>query len=282
MQDICQRFMFEHAPIRGELVRLGESYRTIVHQHHYPSVIRELLGEALVAAVLLTEVIKFNGELTLQFQSDGPVTLLVAKCNSQGMVRGLATWRDDVLPINIPSALGEGQLVVTISYDEQVKPYQSVIPIRHQTISQALEVYFIQSEQLPTRLYVAVSAEAVSGLLLQMLPNESSETLNETWEEAVILADTLNTDELLTLDHSEILRRLYHEHDIRLFDARSIAFKCRCSPERMAGAILALGEAEAAVMLQTNKEIVVTCEYCNNIYGFDKAQVLDIFAEHEK
>lgn len=282
MQDICQRFMFEQAPIRGELVRLNESYRTIIHQHHYPSVIRELLGEALVAAVLLTELIKFNGELTLQFQSDGPVTLLVAKCNSQGIIRGLATWRDDVLPINIPSALGEGQLVVTISYDEQIKPYQSIIPICHQTISQALEVYFMQSEQLPTRLYMAVSTEAASGFLLQVLPNESSETLHDTWEEAVILADTLAAGELLTLDHGEILRRLYHEYDVRLFDARSITFKCRCSPERMAGAIMTLGEAEANVMLQMNKEIVVICEYCNNTYGFDKAQVLDIFSKHEK
>ena len=282
MQDTCQRFMFEQAPIRGELVHLGECYRTIINQHAYPGVIRELLGEALVAAVLLAEIIKFDGELTLQFQSDGPVSMLVAKCNSQGHIRGLATWHDDVLPINIPSALGEGQLVVTIAYDDKVKPYQSIIPIKHQTIAQALEAYFKQSEQLPTRFIIAVSAQAATGLLLQVLPSESSETLANTWEEAVMLADTLQANELLTLENAEVLRRLYHEHDVRLFESKPITFKCRCSLERMQGAIVTLGEDEAHQMLQTNKEITVTCEYCNNAYGFDRAQVVDIFSHHNK
>lgn len=279
MYDTCQRFMFEQAPIRGEFVHLSESYRTIMNQHRYPTVIRELLGEALVAAVLLAEIIKFEGELTLQFQSDGPVSLLVAKCNSKGDIRGLATWRDDISPINVPSALGEGQLVVTITYDNQVKPYQSIIPLHHQTISQALEAYFMQSEQLPTRFYIAVSSEGACGLLLQILPNESSEALNNTWEEVVILADTLASDELLTLENSEILRRLYHEHDLRLFDSTSIQFKCHCSVERMEGAIFTLGQEETELILKTDKEIKVTCEYCNNTYGFDKAQVLDIFSK---
>ena len=277
MNDTCQRFLFEQHAIRGERVHLDASFHTIMEQHQYPAVIRELLGEALVAAVLLAETIKFDGQLTLQFQSDGPVSMLVAKCDSKGNIRGLAQWSDDVLPLNVPSALGKGQLAVTIEYDKQVKPYQSIIPIHHQTVAKALEAYFMQSEQLPTRIYTAMGEQSAAGMLLQALPSELDSANQEAWTELGMLADTLTTSELLELDTNVLLHRLFHEHDVRLFDAKPIQFKCRCAIEGMQQAIITLGEKEANDILLSNNEIAVTCEYCNNEYAFDKNQIDDIF-----
>lgn len=275
--DCIQRFMFEKFAIRGELVHLDESLHNIMHQHHYPVVIRELLGEALAAVVLLADTIKFEGQLTLQFQSDGPVTMLVAKCDSQGRIRGLVTWDADILPLNIKSALGKGQLVVTIEYDQKVQPYQSIIPIDNQTVSQALEAYFMQSEQLPTRIYTAVGTEHAAGMLLQLMPSELHSANQDHWAEVITLADTLTHQEIIELDNQELLHRLYHEHDLRLFDPQTIEFACRCSVERMQDAVRILGQKEAFEILLTNKEIEVTCEYCNNKFAFDKHDVENIF-----
>jgi molecular chaperone Hsp33 len=277
--DSIQRFMFEKSAIRGELVHLDESFHTIMHQHQYPAVMRELLGEALVAVVLLSDTIKFDGQLTLQFQGDGPVSMLVAKCDSKGNIRGYAAWDDEVLPINVPSIFENGQLIVTIEYDKKVKPYQSIIPINRQTVPQALEAYFMQSEQLPTRIYTAVGTEHAAGMLLQVLPSELHSADQEAWVEVVTLADTLTHQELIEIDNQTLLYRLYHEHDLRLFDENSIAFKCRCSVDRMQNAIRTLGEKEAFEVLSTNKEIEVTCEFCNNKFAFDKNQVQDIFSQ---
>lgn len=276
--DSIQRFMFETSAIRGELVHLDDSFHSIMHQHQYPQVIRELLGEALVAVVLLSDTIKFDGQLTLQFQGDGPVKMLVAKCDSQGAIRGYAAWDEEVLPINVPAAFENGQLVVTIEYDKKVKPYQSIIPISRQSVTQALEAYFMQSEQLPTRIYTSVGTEHAAGMLLQVLPSEMHSANQETWVEVVTLADTLTHQELIELENQTLLHRLYHEHDLRLFDEKPIVFKCRCSKARMENAIRTLGEKEALEILATNEEIEVKCEFCANTYAFDKAEVQSIFS----
>lgn len=275
--DTIQRFTFQQLAIRGALVHLDESFSQIKQAHRYPAVVRALLGEALVSVVLLAHTIKFDGQLTLQLQGEGPVTLLVAKCDSKHHIRGLAQWREDVLPIGVPAALGKGRLVVTIDYDKKVQPYQSIIPIENQTIPQALEAYFMSSEQLPTRIYTAVSESRVSGLLLQALPQQLHTADQSAWTEIAMLADTITSDELLTLDNAKLLRRLFNEYDISLFDPTPITFKCRCSLKRMQQAIVTLGEQEARQLLQTNEEIEVTCEYCNNQYKFTRNDIDEIF-----
>lgn len=277
MSDICQRFLFEKKDSRGEVVQLTSSYQAIMAQHQYPRVIRQLLGEALVAVVLLADTIKFDGQITLQYQSNGPVKTLVAKCTHDGFIRGFAQWDHDVLPIDVPSALGDGQLVVTIEYDKKVQPYQSIIPVQKQTVAQALETYFMQSEQLPTRLYIDVSAESAAGLLIQAMPASLQDTDQSAWAELVMLADTITGEELRQLDVQTIVYRLFNEHDVRLFDPRSIAFRCVCSEARMQAAIRTLGKADALAMLTTQKEIVVTCEFCNSAYAFDQAAVDAVF-----
>lgn len=275
--DFCQRFLFERHDIRGELVHLASSFQTIVAQHQYPSVIRQLLGESLVAVVLLAETIKFNGQITVQFQSDGPVSLLVAKCTHDGFIRGLVQWDDKITPIDVMTALGDGQLVVTIEYDQKTQPYQSIIPIHRQTVTQALEAYFNQSEQLPTRLYIHVTEQAALGMLLQAMPASLQSDNLEPWHEVTMLADTITQDELATLDSQTILHRLFHEHDVRLFDPKAIAFRCTCSQDRMREAIRMLGQAEAMAVIEEKQVIDVTCEYCNQSYAFSRMDIETLF-----
>ena len=275
--DSIQRFMFKDLAVRGELVHLDDSFHTIMQQHRYASVIRDLLGEALVAVVLLANTIKFDGQLTLQFQSDGPVSMLVAKCDSKRHIRGYCAWDERVLPINVPAIFEHGQLVVTIEYEQKIKPYQSIIPITQQTISQALEAYFMQSEQLQTRIYTAIGREQAAGMLLQVLPSEFESADQTGWHEVVTLADTLTDQEMIELDNQTFLHRLYHEHEVRLFDQEKVQFKCRCSIERMQNAVRTLGREEALTTLISNKEIEVKCEFCSHRYAFDKNQVNAIF-----
>jgi molecular chaperone Hsp33 len=135
----------------------------------------------------------------------------------------------------------------------------------------------MRSEQLPTRIYTAIGNEHAAGMLLQVLPSELHTVDQESWAEVITLADTLTHQEIIELENKELLHRLYHEHDVRLFDEEPITFKCRCSIDRMQNAILTLGEKEAFSILSTSKEIEVKCEYCSNTYAFDKGQVEAIF-----
>lgn len=282
--DCIQRFIFEHADIRGEIVRLNKSFTSITEQHDYPVIIQQLLGEALTTSILLTATIKFSGNLTLQFQSDSttPVKLLVARCDQSFNIRGLAQFDIDLLKDQKNSAelLGDGQLVVTISPDNTVQPYQSIIPLHKEGITASLENYFAQSEQLATRIWLASSEHACAGILLQLLPEKTSHEREMFWEHAVRISETITSEELLTLNNETILHRLYHDQDIRIFDSQSVQFKCHCNKERMLQAIQTLGEQEAMQMLAEKAFITVTCEFCSNHYNFDKVDVATIFHQH--
>lgn len=273
-RDQIQRFLFEQHNVRGEIACLHRSYQTIIQQQAYPAAIRELLGQLLSATVLLAETIKFKGQLTIQLDSDGPVTMLVAKCDHDKNVRALAKWDVAVEPINARVGLGQGRLVLTLEYDDKVKPYQSIIELKDFDIATAIASYFKQSEQLETRLFLASDANCAAGMLLQVMPGQLDESV---WHELELLLGTLTSEELLTLNTDTILTRLYHEYDLRLYDPEPIAFKCRCSVERMQHAIKTLGQSEAMAILKEKNEIVVCCDYCQQEYSFDEDQVAELF-----
>lgn len=276
-QDYIKRFIFETAPVRGEIVHLDESFQAIIQQHNYPQLIQELLGEALVSTVLLACTIKFKGQLTLQLQSGGPVTLLVAKCSNKLEIRGLAQWNGLELPDSIENAIGEGQLVLTIEQDDKVQPYQSIVPLQYRRIAQAIESYFHQSEQLPTRLWIASNQQNAVGMLIQKMPDAQHDHLNDYWQHIVTLSETITAQELLAETPDTMLHRLYHQEDLRVFDPEPVEFKCQCTLARMQNAIITSGEKEALEILKEKQSIVVTCEYCNDEYAFDKADVQKLF-----
>lgn len=277
VQDSIQRFIFENTDIRGEIVRLNATYCEILSKHHYPSVIKNILGEALIAACLLSATLKYDGQLTIQFQSQGTLKLLVAKCNQNNEIRALAQY-DETALLNNDNLFINGQLVVTIEPDNKVKPYQSIIPLTENSIAANIENYFGQSVQIPTKIMLATAAQQAVAVLLQLLPNQtqSSEDRENFWQHAVHLAETLKSEELLQLSNETILHRLYHQEILRLFEPQPVSFVCQCSLARMESVVKMLGQPETDDIFKTKQIIDITCEYCNKVYSFDRIDVAKI------
>lgn len=282
--DCTHRFVFENYPIRGHLVHLDASWRALLEHRDYPTEIRDTLGEAVVAAVLLAATVKFDGQLTLQMQGEGPMHLLLAQCTSNLNVRGLARYRDAIASRDVGKLSGDGRLTVTIESEDLQQRYQGIVPVAGARLSQAIENYFAQSEQLPTRLWLHADAHGASGMLLQRLPDasvggepERAEVLDDAWRRVQLIGDTLKPEELRTLSDREILRRLFNEDDVRLFESVPVSFRCRCSRERVSSMLRSLGTAELDSVLTEQGKVEVHCDFCNRAYLFDAVDVAQLF-----
>ena len=275
--DTLTPFIFEHAEVRGEMVRLDATWRAVLENHDYPEPVRNLLGEMMAAATLLAATLKFEGALIMQMQGSGPVTLAVVECSSEYHLRATAKWRDDLVPGDIAALLGQGQFVITIDPKSSAQIYQGIVALEGTTVAEVLEHYMLQSEQLETRLWLATDGEQACGFLLQRLPDNAAEDA-DAWNRALNLANTLKPDELLKLPAREILHRLFHEEDLRLFDARPVAFRCTCSRERVANMLRLLGLDEVHSILEEQGKIAVDCEFCNRHYQFDAVDAEQLFA----
>lgn len=276
--DTLQRFLFENTQVRGEIMRLRASYQTVSERHDYPLPVKKLLGQTLVAAGLLSATIKFEGSLILQAQGDGLLKLLVAQSTHQYHLRGLAQWEGEIEEQSFAQAIGAGKLVITI-IPNQGERYQGIVEMVGDDLASAIEGYFAQSEQLPTCLILAADDQIAAGFLLQSMPDVQTENQNNFWETVVQLAKTLTTKELLTLPNQDILHRLFHQEDVRLFDAEPVSFRCNCNLERMEQAVLLYGYEQTMEVFQTNKYVTVTCEFCNRQYDFDKVDIEKLFVQ---
>jgi len=276
--DSLWRFLFESTGIRGNLVHLDASWRAVLDTHAYPESVRALLGEALAGVSLLTATLKFEGSLILQVQGRGPLRTLVAQATSARTLRGLARWSEErEVPSSGPlrERFGEGQLVLTIETG-QSEPYQGIVALEGEHLAEAIERYFSDSEQLPTRLWLAANGERAAGLLLQRLPGAHTE--DEDWERVGHLAATLSTSELLGLPAETLLHRLFHEEAVRLFEPEPLAFRCGCSRARIEDTARLLGAEEIEAIIAEEGELRVTCEFCNRDYRFDPVDARAIFA----
>jgi molecular chaperone Hsp33 len=276
--DQSQRFIFNEGMVRGELVNLTESYQEILKRSPYPQYVQELLGQSLVAVTLLSATIKFQGSLILQTQSDGPVSLLLAQANALREVRGLAKWKEEVVN-DFSQAVGKGHLAITVDPGKGTERYQGIVELTGNNLSQVIENYFIQSEQLPTIIILAANSTTAAGMLLQLLPQAKHEDEN-FWQHIEFLARTLTSDELLTLSPEQLLHRLFHQEDVTTFDPNPIRFVCRCSRDAMAKAILTLGHEDAVKLVSEHQVVAVTCEFCNKQIDFDRIDVERIFADN--
>ncbi|WP_373186304.1 Hsp33 family molecular chaperone HslO [Halopseudomonas sp.] len=279
-QDSTQRFLFENADVRGELVALDASYREVLAKHDYPEPIRELLGELLAAAVLLSTTIKFDGLLVLQASSPGPISTLMVECTSDQAVRGIARYDENITGSTLGDLMPGGILAITVDPEEGQR-YQGIVSLDGSTLAECLNGYFENSEQLPTRFRLQADGRTARGLLLQALPADrqrDTEQRAATWEHLNILADTLSAEELLSLDNQTVLHRLFHQEDVRLFDPRQVRFECSCSVERSGNALVSLGHDDAMVLLaEQNGEIEIDCQFCNTRYLFDQERIEDLF-----
>lgn len=277
IKDSLQRFIFDKAPVRGEFIHLQESFQTIVNQHAYPKPIRKLLGEALCVAGLLTAILKFSGRLTVQFQGKGNLKLMLAQCDHQFNLRGLVKWDGDLSYEDLMSSINEGVLVITLDGGAKKNSYQGIVPWRGNSLVESIEGYFRDSEQLATRIWLEVDDVSAGGFLLQIIPDNKND--KSEWERITGLTSGLNQINMLKLDHETLLKMLYPEDDIRLFDEVNVSFGCTCSRKRSGDAIKLLGKEEAEAELKDKQSIVVTCDFCNREYVFDRVDVAQLFED---
>ena len=228
---------------------------------------------------MLTATLKLEGRLSLQARGNGALKMMMAECNHHHEIRGIAqldehaTFTHDA---SLKNCLGEGILVITLE-PEHGQRYQGVVSLEGETISRCLESYFSQSEQLPTRLWLASDATHAAGLLLQALPQSQDDEDEDRWPRVVQLTQTLKSAELLELSTDEVLYRLYHEESVTLPDAEKISFACTCSRENTANALVSIGQAECDDIIEEQGDIRLNCQFCHTEYVFTARDINLLF-----
>jgi molecular chaperone Hsp33 len=307
------KFIFDGLPVRGSIVRLDDAWVEILARRQansttgaWPLPVAELLGEMAAAGALMQSNIKFNGALVLQIFGDGPVKVAVAEVQHDLGLRATAKVVGDVAAdarlSDMVNAGNKGRCAITLDPKDKFpgqQPYQGVVPLhgdrreKIEKLSEVLEHYMLQSEQLDTKLVLAADSKVAAGLLIQRLPlegegnlagsmvsraNEDEIGLNEHYNRIAILAGSLKREELLELDVDTILRRLFWEEKVLRFEPQTPRFACTCSRERVANMIRGLGSQEAQEIVAERGEIDVGCDFCGQQYRFDAVDAVQLFA----
>lgn len=282
--DRLRRFLFEDAPVRGHWVHLSRSWIEAREHQDLSTPARALLGESLAATVLLSAAVKFSGTLTLQLSgSSGPVSMLVTQATDTRTMRGVVHVDEDadLAGVPFPELVQGGRLVVSVEQGGGVPAWQGIVPLGGHSLAQCIEEYFAASEQLPTVILLAADEFSAAGLLLQKLPANGGEAgaagAQDLWEEVIALMATLGPAELLASDPAQLLASLFGTHDIRLFDAETVRFACRCDRERVAAMLRGLGREEIDSIIAEQGEVTVTCEFCRRPYRFDAVDAASLF-----
>lgn len=277
MSDSLQRFLFEHAAIRGELVQLAATWQAVTERHDYPAPLRRILGELMAAGALLAATLKFDGTLILQMHGNGPVKLIVVECAASHAMRATAKWDGEIPEGGLRALLGNGRFAINLVPDSGQQSYQGIVDLDADSIAAAFEHYMAVSEQIETRLWLACDDTRAAGLLIQKLPEQQT-TDADAWPRIGHLAGTVRAPELLALPPQKLLQRLFHEEDLRVFEPRPVYFRCSCTPERVTGMLRMLGRDEVRSVVAERGEVEVRCEFCNRRYVFDAVDSENIFA----
>jgi molecular chaperone Hsp33 len=308
--DSVQAFQVDALDVRGRVARLGPVIDELLAHHKYPAPVARLVAEAATLAVLLGSTLKDIGRFTLQTQTDGPVDMIVVDIASPDRVRAYARYNEERLAaLNGGAAkpgalLGRGHLAMTIEPGGDQNRYQGIVSLEGESLEEAAHRYFAQSEQIPTRLRLAVGEELHAGgekptwragaLLVQFLPKEAERAIqadldpgdapedfelhevdeDDAWVEAQSLAETVEDHELLdpTLSSERLLWRLFNERGVRVFDSLSVTAQCTCSREKVASVLSSFPEEERAGMAEDGR-VAVTCEFCGRLYEFDPGEI---------
>ena len=286
MNDAVAPYIFEHAPIRIQAVRLTSAWQALHHAHNLPESITHTLGRCAAATALLATTIKFDGRISVQLQSKGPLQLLLCQATHKLGLRGMAQLApNQTLPTTasengIEGLADNGHIAVTIENMKDDKRYQGITPVVGDSLASSFEHYFAQSEQLPTRFWLAADNHTAAGFMLQRMPGQIGEMGDDdAWVRAQQLADTLTSEELLALTQEDLVHRLYHEEDLRQLDPRPVHFHCNCSQKRVGAMLTSLGEPEIASIIEEHGQVEVTCEFCGRSYRFDDVDIAALFTE---
>jgi molecular chaperone Hsp33 len=318
VDDLVLPFAVEGLDVRGRVVRLGAALDTILARHEYPDAVARVVGEAAALTVLLGASLKFEGSFQLQTRSDGPIEMLVVDFDAPDRLRAFARFDQErvaALPAGARSAelLGQGVLAMTIDQGSETSRYQGVVALEGQGLEEAAHQYFRQSEQIPTRVRLAVAeqftgagrAYRAGGLMVQFLPNSPERARqadlhpgdvpeghsaghepkpeDDAWLEAKALVDTVEDHELIdpSVSSERLLYRLFHERGVRVFEGQSVREACRCSRQRIMAMMRRFNEKDRHDMIGENGRVGVTCEFCSRKYDLDPAEIEAEIAQSE-
>ncbi|MBU6493607.1 MAG: Hsp33 family molecular chaperone HslO [Burkholderiales bacterium] len=297
MSDQLKKFVFDAAPVRGEIVNLRTTWQTVLQNHDYPAPVRTLLGEMMAAAALLSANLKFDGALIMQIHGDGPVQMLVVECNSDLTMRATAKYSTE-LPADptlaqMVNASGNGRFAITLDpHDKRPgqQAYQGIVPLADEDgplddMAAVLRHYMLHSEQLDTHLWLAADEQQAVGVMLQRLPGDGAgdaravaQEAEDTWERACHLGATLKREELLSVSADDLLHRLFWQEDVRVFEPQPTRFRCTCSRRGVGNMLRMLGWEEVKSILDEREKIDIDCEFCRQHYTFDAVDATQLFA----
>jgi molecular chaperone Hsp33 len=283
--DFVATFQIEGWPVRGRIVRLGAAIDEVLTRHDYPEPVANLLGEACTLASLVGSSLKFRGKLIVQAQGDGPVAYVVADYDTEGRIRGYCRYDAERVAAasqgfarpGARSLLGRGVFVMTVDPGDLKDRYQGVTAIEGETLALCAETYFAQSEQVPTRVRLAVGQlnagegetwRAGGALIQYVAADEARGDTADVWEREQALLSTVGDDELIDpqLASDRLLYRLFHEDGVRLLEPTPVQAFCRCSEDRIVGVLRSFPVEERGDMVEDDGKIRVTCEYCSRVY----------------
>ncbi len=276
LEDYLRTFMFEDLPVKGSLVRLSQSWQEVMLRAQPDQVTLSLLGETLCASVLLTSNIKFSGSVSLQIQSAGLMRLLLGQCTHTRSIRGVVRMCEK------PGAclIEQGVLAINLEPDNGSSPYQGIVEMSANGLVPALERYFLQSEQLETRFWLVADARDCNGLMLQRLPGELDDA--DGWNRLQHLAASITYAELKSCETEELLRKLFPEDSIRIFNSNQVQFGCSCSVDKVSGVLQSLGPADTLMLIEERGSVEIKCEYCGQKYEFDRTDATAVFLQETK
>ncbi len=276
--DVLNRYLFDNKHARGELVQLEDSFQQIIANHNYDVGVKALLGELLAATCLLTATLKFEGEITVQLQGDGPVDYMVINGNEQQQMRGIAKVKEVTQAEGLLNLIGKGVMIITIR-PHLGEPYQGVVALEKPTLAACLADYFETSDQIQTSiwLFTDLAQGKVAGSLVQLLPDgDNKEQQIEDYEHLCQLTNTIKAEEVFSLPAQELLYRLYHQEEVRVFDPQTVSYQCSCSEEKCLTAISQFSAEELADILAEQGSVSITCDYCVTTYSFNQEKLASL------
>lgn len=283
MNNRLTEFLLPDLGVRGAIVEYEAGVDSMLGSRPYPADVRKLLAQAVAAMPLLAAHTKLEGRISLQFQhAEGPVQLLVAQVETMHggdaamRVRGMAKAEAEAQG-DFAALMAGGQFGLLIEPARGGQDYQAIVAIEGHHLAEAMEFYFAQSEQLPSLLRLAYDGTHIRGLMLQRLPLGEKNSSEDHWQHVRVLFNTLKEAELAETPGLTILRRLFHEDDVRVFDPQPVQLACRCSREGIGAMLRSLGEAEVEDHLQEHGKFDVTCEFCGREYSFAAADARQLF-----
>ena len=276
-QNHIQRFLFKDLNIRGQVIQLNDAWQAMLKDRHYPPAITKLLGELTAFSVIMATGMKHTGKITLQIQGSGPITLLVVEVTHDLNIRGVAKTNETIShQASLDELLGDGQILVTLENTQTNHHFQSYVERVGETIIDAFENFLSQSEQLPSKLWLAATDEALGGVLIQKMP-DTDECDSDGWNRIYHVSRTITDEELTLLEPEALLHRLFHEEKVELFEAQTVQYDCPQDKQRVNAMLLSLGEEEVRKILKEQGEIVIHNDICNFHVRYGEAEVNALF-----